>query len=247
MRTILIDADIIAFSCAAAVEKPINWGGGLWTLHAHEADLIEAMSNMIIGLYDRLEADSMICALSPSKNYRHDIYDGYKANRGKTRRPMLLSFAKKYLMDNYSGVMMDNIEADDVLGILMTKDPDSIIVSKDKDLLTIPGNHFRIHKPEDGIVTVNENEADHFFYIQCITGDTTDGYSGIKGIGPKRAEKLLSGCTTKVEYWRAIVSAYLDAGLTEDDAIITARLARILRKEDYDGKNPILFDPYDKR
>lgn len=244
MRTIIIDADIVAFSCAAAVEKPTNWGGGLWTLHSHEADVIEAMSKMIVGFYDKLEADSFMCALSSPDNYRKNVYPDYKANRGKTRKPMLLNFAKEYLMREYSGIIIDGIEADDIIGITATSGSDEyIIVSKDKDLLTIPGKHFKMHKPDDGIVEVTVEQADHMFYVQCLTGDTTDNYNGIPGIGPKKAEKILEGCTTKDQYWSAIVSAYLKAGMTEDDALVTARLARILRAEDYDN-GVKLWSPY---
>ena len=34
----LVDADIVAFKAASAAEKPINWGDGLWTLHAYEEE-----------------------------------------------------------------------------------------------------------------------------------------------------------------------------------------------------------------
>ena len=40
-----------------------------------------------------------------------------------------------------------------------------------------------------------------------------------------------------------VVEAYEKAGLTEDDALVTARLARILRAEDYDGVNIKLWEP----
>jgi hypothetical protein len=43
--------------------------------------------------------------------------------------------------------------------------------------------------------------------------------------------------------WDTVVEAYEKAGLTEDDALVTARLARILRAEDYDGVNIKLWEP----
>ena len=36
MTKFLVDADIVAFKAATAAEQPINWGDGLWTLHAYE-------------------------------------------------------------------------------------------------------------------------------------------------------------------------------------------------------------------
>ena len=62
-------------------------------------------------------------------------------------------------------------------------------------------------------------------------GDTTDGFSGLKGCGPMTAKKLLekNGAT-----WKTVVDAYEAKGFTADDALMTARLARILQHGDYD-------------
>jgi DNA polymerase-1 len=65
-------------------------------------------------------------------------------------------------------------------------------------------------------------------------GDATDGYGGCPGIGPKTAEKLLD---KHGAVWKTVVDAYLKAGLTEEDAIMNARMARILRAEDWDFEN----------
>ena len=45
--------------------------------------------------------------------------------------------------------------------------------------------------------------------------------------------------------WKGVVETYFTKGLTEGDALIQARLARILRHEDYDykKKEPILWTP----
>jgi DNA polymerase-1 len=61
-------------------------------------------------------------------------------------------------------------------------------------------------------------------------GDSTDGFGGLKGCGPRTAEKLLekNGAT-----WSTVVDAYKAKGQTAEDALLTARLARILRHGDY--------------
>ena len=33
-RVLVIDGDILAYQIATNNERPINWGDGLWTLHA---------------------------------------------------------------------------------------------------------------------------------------------------------------------------------------------------------------------
>ena len=58
----------------------------------------------------------------------------------------------------------------------------------------------------------------------------------------KRAETLFN----KEGYnWSTVVKAFEDKGLTEDDALLNARLARILTIDDYDTtrQEPILWTP----
>jgi DNA polymerase-1 len=126
------------------------------------------------------------------------------------------------------------------MGILATKPENigkAVIVSDDKDMKTIPA---KIYRPmSDERLDMSQAEADRNFYIQCLTGDVTDGYSGLKGYGVKTAEKLLGSRPD----WSLVEKAYLKAGLTREDALTQARLARILRWEDwdYDNKKPILY------
>ena len=103
----------------------------------------------------------------------------------------------------------------------------------DKDLQQIAGKHYNIDKPDQGITEVTSHQATLFFYTQVLTGDTTDGYAGCPGVGPKRAAKILQNATTHFEAWQRIVLAFEKAGLTEDNALLQARLARILRYGEY--------------
>ena len=91
----------------------------------------------------------------------------------------------------------------------------------------------------DERLDITEAEADKNFLTQCLTGDPTDGYVGLKGYGPKTAEKLL-GLRPD---WSIVEKAYIKAGLTKQDALTQARLAQILRwcDWDYDHKRPILY------
>ena len=64
----------------------------------------------------------------------------------------------------------------------------------------------------------------------------------LPGIGVKRATELLDRNENK---WEAVCKAFTDRGLSDDDALLNARLAKILRQEDYDLTNsqPILWNP----
>ena len=88
---------------------------------------------------------------------------------------------------------------------------------------------------------ITEEYADYFHLYQTLVGDTTDGYPGLKGIGDKRATALLE----KEASWETVVKAYEKAGETEEDALVQARLARILRASDYnfETREPILWSP----
>jgi DNA polymerase-1 len=81
---------------------------------------------------------------------------------------------------------------------------------------------------------------------QVITGDATDGYPGCPGVGPKsKFVAALHEETTALGMWAHVISAYETKGLTAKDAVLQARMARILRAEDWDfqKKAPRLWCP----
>ena len=104
------------------------------------------------------------------------------------------------------------------------------MVSDDKDLKTIPGKLYRPTLDEK--MDISEEQSKRFFLTQCLIGDATDGYAGIPGVGPKAAERLLGGRPD----WGVVQREYAKAGMTRDDAIQQARLARILHWEDWDDE-----------
>jgi len=130
------------------------------------------------------------------------------------------------------------LEADDAMGIYATQHPGNIIVSPDKDMKQIPGKLYNL----EDTITITPEEGAKWHLIQTLAGDQTDGYSGVPGIGVKRAETLFN----KEGYsWATVVKAFTDKGLTEEDALLNARLARILTIEDYETEQqePKLWTP----
>jgi DNA polymerase-1 len=59
-------------------------------------------------------------------------------------------------------------------------------------------------------------------------------------VGDKRATELL-----KTPTWETVVKAFEKAGQTEEDALVQARLARILRASDYNFEfgQPNMWSP----
>ena len=112
------------------------------------------------------------------------------------------------------------------------------ICSPDKDMRQIPGQLFDMKET----MRVSPEEGRNWHYIQTLAGDQTAGYSGVPGIGVKRATTLLEkdGYT-----WETIVNAFKEKDLDEEEALLNARLAKILTVNDYDFKRnqPILWTP----
>ena len=236
MNTILIDGDVILYQVASACEISTNWGDDLWTLHADAKEAKQRVDITLSRLYERLDACEMIITLSGAKNFRKEILPTYKGNRKKTRKPVIFPPLKEYLREIYTVVEYDNLEGDDVLGLIATGmkkiKGDPLIVSIDKDMKTIPAKHYNPDKDEEGIFKVTLEEADYFHLYQSLMGDQTDGYSGCPGIGPKTAAKILD----KECSWSKVKETYEINGLTEDDALVQARVARILRHGEYNPK-----------
>lgn len=67
--------------------------------------------------------------------------------------------------------------------------------------------------------------------FQTLCGDSTDGYKGCPSVGAKTAEKILDVPTG--DMWSEVLATYEKKGLTYEDALIQARIARILRGDEY--------------
>lgn len=228
-KTILLDGDILVYQATISAEKEINWGDGLWTLHCYEDEALGYFKEQLNYILDSTKIKDCKIFLTGNRNFRKKIHKEYKANRSNKRKPMLIGWLKDYLVQNYDAIVHNGIEADDAIGVYSVNEG-SVIVSKDKDLLTIKGEHW---SPDKGFFEVSQQEADYNFHMQTLTGDSTDNYKGCPSVGPVKARKVLD-CE---EPWAAIVEAFSSAGLTEEDAITQARLARILRPNEFDLQN----------
>ena len=153
--------------------------------------------------------------------------------------------ARKYLRNAYVTLQSKWLEADDLMGIECTKDTDNTcIVSTDKDLLTIPGKHWDF----DGkvIYDISEDMAEKNFFRQALSGDQVDGYPGCLGVGAVTANRVLEEADKKgSSRWEAVRNTYKARGFDEEFAILQARMAYILQKEQFNGidKYPTLWEP----
>jgi len=234
-RVAVIDADIILYKACRVAEEEVNWGDDQWVLWSDLNKVKTIIDDQVGLIVEEMKAARSILCFSDTKNYRKEINPEYKANRRGGRKPLCFTGALQYCKDTYENRQFSNLEADDVIGIIATTDNllnEYVIVSEDKDLLTIPGLHWNLKTKE--IFSLSEKEADFNFYNQTLTGDTVDNYKGCPNVGKVTAEKLLRSALTKGEnLWETVVTRFEKAGLKEEDAILNARMARILRKCEY--------------
>lgn len=253
-RTVIIDGDIIVFRASEAatdnfeveIEEEDENFFYRTVLFSNKQQAINAVETMINKICERTKAtEVVICLSDPERNFRKEVNPEYKANRKKKLKPLLYKFLRNYFIEQgYKVYERPSLEADDVIGILATSEKiikgDKCVWSFDKDFKTIPCK-FAKGTPEGNIKKsiISPEEADWWFMYQTLIGDRTDGYTGCRDIGDKKARKILgeAGQKSLEEMWKLVVDTYIQQGQTEEDALLNARMARILRNTDYDFKN----------
>lgn len=268
MSTILLDADIVAYKVATVNEDLIDWGDTGTSLVLDHTQAIKQTDELVASYCEALDASrAIICLSDPDVNFRKQLEPTYKSNRKDVKKPELLLWLKDYLAAEYQSYIRPRLEADDVMGILATSGDrfikgEKIMVSEDKDMRTVPGLSYNPDRPELGVLDITEEEANRFHMWQTIVGDPTDGYTGCPGIGMGDKEMYEEetwgfGARTfgfpheifecdPADLWDVVVEAYASKGLTEEDAILQARLAHILWASSYNFKKKKvkLWQPY---
>ena len=237
---LLIDSDFLAYKAAQACEIGIDFGEDVIIAQSQFSEVLKVFNNELNKVTKAMMEDDFILYFSSTENFRKKIYPDYKGHRMK-RKPLGYKRLVNYCRENHNFKLIEGLEADDTIGIEATRfaDPSNIIVSPDKDMRQIPSALWNL---TDDVVEITKDDGDRWHLIQSLSGDPTDGYSGCPGIGVKRATELLDKNENK---WEAVCKAYRDRGLSDDDALLNARLAKILQKEDFDHdrNQPILWTP----
>jgi hypothetical protein len=219
--TPLIDGDILVYRCGFAAdgqlkrelkeERP-DWSAEEIKAEMDKIDYLDfALGNVKTTINDvltsRFNTDRYRLFLTGVGNYREQIATilPYKGNRDPDYKPKYYKEIKQYLRDVWNAETIDGREADDALGCAQwaAKDRSTIIVSIDKDLDQIPGNHYNWVKQE--FYTVSLEMANLMLFRQMLTGDRVDNIPGIDGIGDVRAEKLLAAHSYQLEPVREAV------------------------------------------
>lgn len=195
--TALIDADIVAFRCAASVNTDEDG--------AKEIALLRT-DKLMRDLLEVTEATEYKAFLTGKNNFRKKINPEYKAQRKDKELPIWLNDCRQYLQSEWNTYVVNGYEADDALG--MNQDSMSIICTIDKDLDMIPGKHYNWLRGE--LYEISEIDALRNFYKQLLIGDKSDNIFGIPGIGKVKADKLISPLETEEEMYNVVKKLYKD-------------------------------------
>jgi len=224
----ILDGDILAWKIAFVVDA--------------EGDL--AVDGLLAGLVKKWTPDGIKevkIALSSKKNFRKKSLPAYKENRKDVYKPDSLSMVFQTIRDSHEYLVLPELEADDILGIYSSGGK-AISVTIDKDLKGVPGWHFNPEKDKKPSYISNE-EAERWFCIQWMAGDSTDGISGLWRVGKKTAEKFLDEWEYE-DWYKNIVELYNEDKYkpkgkhdVEDIAKAMGQCVRILRDGDYNLKD----------
>ena len=260
MTTALIDGDMVIHMACAANQISGDFGDGLGETELYDVGsattgAIRMIRNWTQGAGCKTEK---VC-LSEGHNFRKIIFPGYKANREGIEKPKAFYAVREVIEAEYDVLSIEGLEADDVMGIWGSTDPQRfVVVSRDKDMMTIPG---RIYNPDHQgkPVLVRRGVADQIWMKQTMTGDTVDGYSGIPGVGEVAAQEILTSPFRWIKetstfkrgprkgqlkeswkkgprcsLWEAMISRASKAGMSVEELVTMARVARILRSGEFD-------------
>ncbi len=139
------------------------------------------------------------------RNFRHQIYADYKANRPPmpedlaVQLPYIKAIVKAH---NILSLEQSGVEADDLLAA-MTADLTRqglkvVIVSGDKDMLQLVTDSVSIWEPMNdkiidtaAVLTKYAVKPAQLLDLFALIGDKSDNVPGVPGIGPKTAAKLI--------------------------------------------------------
>ena len=256
-RLALIDAAIILYAACASVEESIDWGDGSVTENVGNFDdVCDQIVAKVVAYRDAVGATEVVLGISCDRKscWRRDVLPSYKNNRETRVDPYWRPQAKAFVRENYNVLQRPGLEADDVLGIAATRarwheipPSNRIIVSQDKDFLQIPTSVYNPRTEVEWKRSLRDADAWHMY--QTMVGDACDGYTGIPRVGPVKAERMLAAALRDdnsydmAALWRAMVHLADSKGMTEDELLVQARVARILRDEDYHKGEVKLWTP----
>jgi len=144
-----------------------------------------------------------------TESFRAILNPEYKAHRTQ-EKPIHYTFLKDFLIKSWDAKVAVGVEADDLISIEQTKNPDTTIgCTIDKDILyQVEG--FKYDFVKDILFYTDKEQIVKYFYFQMLVGDRADNLRGVDKIGKVGAEKLLSGIETEEDMFLLVYEKYND-------------------------------------
>ncbi len=168
---------------------------------------VHVFTQMLLGLLRDKKPDYLVMTMDVGDEsvFRVEIDKEYKANRQPSPEdlpPQIDRIVSILEAMKVPILRQKGFEADDLIATICRKysgrEWDLFIVSRDKDLDQLVGEHVRMYDPGkdrviDAAAIVEEKGygPDQAVEAQMLIGDSTDNIKGVTGVGPKKAAQLL--------------------------------------------------------
>ena len=198
--TVLVDGSSYLFRAYHALPPLINSKG-------HPTGAIKGVINMIRRLQQDYPTSKIIIVFdAKGKNFRHELYPEYKANRPPMPDDLRCQIAPIHQIIEAMGLpllIIPDVEADDVIGVLAHQATESktdvVISTGDKDMAQLVTEHVTLintmTNTEMNIEGVEEKfgvRPDQIIDYLALVGDSVDNIPGVPKCGPKTAVKWLT-------------------------------------------------------
>ena len=210
-RVLLIDGlnfFIRSFSVVPVTNQEGQHVGGLYGFLYSLSNIVKKLRpTRIIISFDGINAAKQRKKMNSEYKSNRAIKDSLNRSKNfetpeQESESMKIQFKRLYeylLVLPVHTIIMDNVEADDIISFLAGEvfDNEVIICSTDKDYYQLIDDRITVYNPikkeivnkNDVLDTFNVTPA-NFIYYKCLTGDASDNIKGINGIGPVTISKF---------------------------------------------------------
>jgi DNA polymerase-1 len=196
---VLVDGSSFLFRAFHALPPLTNFQG-------EPTGAILGVSNMLRKLLvEYPEAQVIVVFDAPGKNFRHEMYEQYKANRPPMDDDLRRQIAPLHELIKAMGfplVMESGVEADDVIGTLAhqaaSKGLKVIVSTGDKDMAQLVNEQIMLENTmtntrmdPSGVKDKFGVKPEQIIDYLALVGDSSDNIPGVPKVGPKTAAKWL--------------------------------------------------------
>ena len=243
-KIIIVDGNSLIYRAFYALPE-------LMTAEGLHTNAIYGFLNMLNRVLEEEAPDYISVAFDlKAVTFRNEAYGDYKANRKKMPQELREQMPEiKELLDAYRIHRMEfeGFEGDDLIGTMAKacgrEGLDVLVVTGDKDALQLVDDRIAVMLTKKGISTTKVYDAaaveeefgvrpDQIADFKGLVGDKSDNIPGVRGIGRKTAEELLTTFGTVENLYESIEEVEKQSVRTKlekgwEEALLSKRLATI--------------------